>query len=347
MDIKIRELSEFNDHQRIIRLDEPNSGLRGFVAIHHRRGSMPCLGATRLWNYETEEEALQDALRLSYRMTYKSALAGLPYGGAKATLMVTEKGLANREELFCLYAQIIDRLDGIFVTGADVGVGQSDLNIMCQNSHFIIGGNVPSGYYTALGVLQGIQVVLEEIYDSSDISGRTFAIQGLGKTGFELFKLLYEEAEKIFVSDINKELLELVKKEYPNVVAVDSSDIHKQKVDVFCPCALSGVVNKKTISQLQCKAIVGAANNQLESNDIGQQLYDANILYAPDYIANSGGLISVADQYKNTTHDDKRIKNSLLKIKDVLGDIFSKSKRDKQSSDVVANQIAEDIFTKS
>lgn len=346
MDIKISELSEFNNHQRVIRVNDPDSGLLGFVAIHHKRGNTPCLGATRLWNYESEEEALQDALRLSYRMTYKSALAGLPYGGAKATLMVTQKGLADREKLFQSYAQVIDKLNGVFVTGADVGVSQSDLNTMCQNSQFIIGGNVPSGYYTALGVVQGIHAVLEEIYNSPDISERSFAIQGLGKTGLELLKLLYGKAGKIIVSDINKELLELIKKEFSEVVVVGLLEIHKQKVDVFCPCALSGVVNKETISQLQCKAIVGAANNQLESNSIGQQLYDANILYAPDYIANSGGLISVADQYKNKTHNEKRIEQSLLKIKNVLGNIFSKSKKDKQPADVIANQIAESIFTR-
>ncbi|MCK5027888.1 MAG: hypothetical protein KAS07_05710, partial [Candidatus Pacebacteria bacterium] len=193
--MQVQTLREFDNHERVIRLYDPEIGLSGFIAIHKRRGNKPCLGATRLWRYSSEDDALNDALRLSRLMTHKSALAGLPYGGAKAVLIESPKMLKNREKVFSRYGQVIERLGGIFVTGSDVGVNNEDVLIMRNNSNYIIGADVPAGYYTALGVMEGIYAVLEELYGSSNIEGRSFAIQGLGKTGFELFKLLSKEAK--------------------------------------------------------------------------------------------------------------------------------------------------------
>ena len=345
--MQVQTLREFDNHERVIRLYDPEIGLSGFIAIHKRRGNKPCLGATRLWRYSSEDDALNDALRLSRLMTHKSALAGLPYGGAKAVLIESPKMLKNREKVFSRYGQVIERLGGIFVTGSDVGVNNEDVLIMRNNSNYIIGADVPAGYYTALGVMEGIYAVLEELYGSSNIEGRSFAIQGLGKTGFELFKLLSKEAKTIMVADMNEDTIAKVKKIRSDVKVIQPSEIHIQKVDVFCPCALNHSINKGTISGISCKAVAGAANNQLESKEMGDLLHEKNILYAPDYVVNSGGLISVVDQFENKTILASRIKEKVKEIQKTLGIIFKESKQKYKPPHVVADMVAQHIFNSS
>ena len=342
--MQIQTLREFDDHEKVIRLHNPSIGLTGFIAVHKRRGDNPCLGATRLWKYPSEEDALNDALRLSCLMTRKAALANLPYGGAKAVLMETPRLIANREKVFALYARIVEKLDGLFVTGSDVGVCDEDVQIMSRNSQYVIGANVPAGYYTALGVMKGIHAVLEGLYGNSNTEGRSFAIQGLGKTGFELFKLLSKSAKMIVVADMNKDVLTEVKKIRPDVKVVQPSKIHTKKVDIFCPCALSHSVNEKTLPELACKAVVGSANNQLESKEGGVLLHKRGILYAPDYVVNSGGLLSVVDQFKHKKHNDLRITGSLDSIHESVRKILTESRKNNLSPESVAEKIAQEII---
>ncbi|MCK5026789.1 MAG: hypothetical protein KAS07_00055 [Candidatus Pacebacteria bacterium] len=342
--MQIQTLREFDDHEKVVRLHDPSIGLKGFIAIHKRRGDDPCLGATRLWRYASEEDALNDALRLSRLMTRKSALANLPYGGAKAVLMETPELVANREKVFTLYARVVEKLDGLFVTGSDVGVFDEDLQIMKKNSRYIIGANVPAGYYTALGVMEGIRAVLEELYGSSNMEERSFAIQGLGKTGFELFKLLSKDAKTIVVADINKDTITKVKSMRPDVKVVHPSEIHTQKVDIFCPCALSHSVNRKTLPEFSCKAVVGSANNQLEDDKGGALLHERGILYTPDYVVNSGGLISVVDQFKHSEHNDLRITGSLDPIYENVRKILAESRKNNLPPECVAETIAQKVI---
>lgn len=260
----IKNLPEYDGHELVVSLSKPEIGLRGFISIYRLDRRYPALGATRLWEYKTETEAISDALRLSKLMNYKSALAGLPYTGAKGVLIASPLALKKRRELFVAYAQAVNHLNGAFITGTDVGVDNNDLEIMIGESPYIIGNGIDSGLFTAHGVYLGIKVVSKKIFGSEDIGSRSFAIQGVGKTGEALVKLLYGESSKIYISDVDPNKIKKVKAQYPKVMVKNPSDIHKQKVDIFCPCALSHSLNKKTIAELKCLSVVGAANNQLE-----------------------------------------------------------------------------------
>jgi leucine dehydrogenase len=237
----IEDLPEFDNHKLVSFIHDPKTGLKGFIAIHRGGLNNPALGATRLWEYESETDALRDALRLSKLMSYKSALAGLKYGGAKAALMIPKGGIKNRKEFFNAYAQRINFLSGRFVTGTDVGVEDEDVREMRRETPYVIGAKVDPAYYTAIGVYNGIQAALKEKFGSEKISGRSFAIQGIGKVGMDVLKLLYKDTHKIFIADIDEKRAKLAKKLYPKVKIVPPLAIHKQEVDVFAPCALSRV----------------------------------------------------------------------------------------------------------
>lgn len=346
MDIsQYKNLKEFDGHALVVRLDEPSVGLKGFIAIDRKKDNFPALGATRLWKYPSEEDALNDALRLAKLMGKKSAMAGLPYTGAKAVLMFPEEGIKNRKEFFKVYAQKINELSGQFITGTDVGLTDDDLEIMSKNSKFVIGTGVPAAYFTAVGIFKGIQASLEYKFGSGNISGRTFAIQGLGKTGCELLKLLYAEGAIIFVSEINIDVLERVCYDFPLVKKVSPEDIHKQEVDVFCPCAMSHAINSSTVGELKCAVVAGSANNQLQGASAGEKLHKLGIVYVPDYLANSGGLISVVDQFENKKHDNKRILLKLNKIPEVLRVIFLRSEKENKSISSVADSMVQEFIT--
>lgn len=341
-----KKFSEFDNHQEVVRIENKALGVAGFVAIHSRRGSFPSLGATRVWSYSSESEALADALRLARLMSHKAVFAGLPYGGAKATLTYKKSSPPNRAELFSWYAEQLNKLEGRFITGSDVGVEEADVSLMRKHSRFVIGDNVPAAYYTALGVYYGIETALEHLYGSGKISDKTFAVQGLGKTGFELVKLLHGKAKKILVADIDREKVRQVTHMFAKTKAVDFSKIHSQAVTMFCPCALHHSINSITEAELRCSAIVGSANSQMENEKVEQQVYRRGILYAVDYAVNNGGLISVVDQYENGKHSDKRIKSKLLATKHALRSVFASSKAEAISPAGVADRYVAKILNR-
>lgn len=349
---KLKTLLEFDNHEKVVRLEDPSVGLVGYIAIHRIHPKYPALGATRLWGYVSEEDALRDALRLAQLMTYKSLLAGLPYTGAKAALFITPKILEsqeNRDAFFRAYAREVNKLEGKFVTGTDVGVSNDDLTIMSKESPHMIGHGVDSGYFTALGVKAGIEVALQKVFGSSDLSKRTFAIQGLGKTGLSLLKLLYKESFKIFVADVDPKTVSYVKFHFPNVEVVDSTVIHAQDVDVFSPCALSHSLTEVTVPELRCAIVAGSANNQLETKEVGELLRKRGILYAPDFVINAIGLISVVDQFENGSYFSKnRILKKIDDIRSSLGSIFDASRAEHKATNIVAGEIGkqrlDDLF---
>jgi len=289
----IEKLPEFDGHRHVHFLYDEKSGLRGFIAIHRGGLLNPALGATRFWDYESDAECLRDALRLSKLMSYKAALAGLKYGGAKAVLMKTPENLKNRNRMFKAYATKVDFLGGKFITGTDVGVSNEDIDLMKKHTPSVIGNKVDPAYFTAYGVMLGIKTSLKKIYGNEKIRGRTFAIQGIGKTGEHLLRLLYPSAQLIYVSDIDTHKIQYAKKKFPKIKVVDPENIHKQKVDVFVPCAMSNALNSESVSQLKCKIVAGSANNQLAGDHIGNLLHQLKVLYAPDYVVNVGGAMAI------------------------------------------------------
>ncbi len=345
MSVRITNLPEFDDHELVIFVSDSHADLRGFIAIHRGGPMIRSLGATRLWHYDSEMDALKDTLRLSKLMSYKSALAGLKYGGAKAVLMAPAGGLKKRKCLFQAFARKVDVLGGHFVTGTDVGVTGADVKVMRGETRYVIGSKVDPAYYTGLGAFDGIQASLEHVFGSKKVEQRSFAVQGIGKTGSSLIAMLYKKgSQKIFAADIDAAAVRRIKKKFPRVSIVSPRDIHKQSVDVFSPCALNGALNPTSVLELRCKIVAGSANNQLSEERVGRLLMKRGILYAPDYVINAGGLISVVDEMEHKTPDQKRILNRVGKIQKTLRLIFDRSRRYNRATNVVANRMAEKIF---
>ncbi len=343
-DLAIEKLQEFDNHQVLSFIYDPKTELRGFIAIHRGGVTDPALGATRLWEYESEEEAIKDALRLSRLMSYKSALAGIKYGGAKAVLIASRGVPRNRKEFFRAYAQKINYFRGKFITGTDVGVNDEDIKTMRRETPYVIGTRVDSAYFTAVGVLYGIQAGLEQVFGSGKLKGRSFAIQGIGKVGYNILELLYKNTRKIFIADVDEKCVKEVRKKFPAIKIVSPSVIHKQPVDVFVPCAMSGILNSESVLELRCKIVAGAANNQLESSYIGDLLYKLGILYVPDYAINSGGLIAVVEELEHEVPNQKRILARIEQIKKTLKTIFKRSDKYKCATSTIADKMAEKIF---
>lgn len=336
--------SEFDGHAMVDFFYDEKTGLKGFIAIHRRNHTKPSFGATRLYPYNSEIDALNDALRLSKLMSYKAALAGLPYGGAKGVIIQDKKNLKNRKEILTAYADMIEYLGGRFVTGTDVGLDVKDLAIMQKQTSYVVGMKSDPAAFTGLGIYYGVQSILKELYGNEKITGRSFAVQGLGKVGIELIKLLQKEGGIIAASDVDKKRALEVKKMFPRVRIVDNREIYRQRVDVFSPCALSHSVSMKSMPLFRCKAIVGGANNQLENNHVGDSLHRMGILYAPDYVVNAGGLISVVDEYEHRNHNKARVQKKVSKIKETLASILDTSKKIKRPPYSIADRMAEKIF---
>jgi leucine dehydrogenase len=340
--MEITNLPEFDDHELVSFISDKKTGLRGFIAIH-RGGTQtrPALGATRLWNYATPIDAMRDALRLSHLMSHKSAASGFKYGGAKGVLMIPKNGIKNRNLFFKAYAQKVNIFQGGFVTGTDVGVTDDDVKIMKRITPYVIGGNVDPAYYTAIGVLEGIKTSLEHLFGSETIRGRSFAIQGVGKVGLNILKLIHKDAGEIFITDINGKNLAGTKEQFPKTHIVLPNEIHKKRIDVLVPCALSGILNGRSIAQLKCKIVAGSANNQLADKKTGIMLHKRGILYAPDYIINSGGLIAVVDEFENGKPKKERILKKIGASKKTLGMIFDKTRLSGTASNEMADHITE------
>ncbi len=323
-----RSLDEYDDHSLVRYCTDSETGLEAVIAIHRQKPGIPALGATRWWQYDSLNDAANDALRLARLMSLKSASVDLPYTGAKAVIMSPARDEAHRHAMLKAYARHVDALDGAFVTGTDVGLSNADLPIMKSVTPHIIGECVDSGEYTADGVFAAMQVAIPYVFGQETLAGLTVAIQGVGKTGSALLKRVQPHATQVYVADINHELATALASEYDNVTAVPSDELLSVDVDILSPCALSGVVTADTITRLACKLIVGAANNQLARLDFVTELARQEICYIPDYLANAGGIISVVDQFAHGHIDKDRIQERITRIPLTLKEAFAMSDRD-------------------
>lgn len=341
-----KNIEEFDNHFKIIRLKDKKVKLEGYIVIHRKVKNKPSFGATRFLNYRLKEDAFRDALRLSKLMSYKSAIAGLPYGGAKAVI-IKPKGNFSREDIFKSYANKLNKLSGDFITGTDVGVYLSDLKLIKKYTNYIVGFSSEPEKYTAQGVLNSIKVALDHVYKSHIYKNYSFSIQGIGKVGFKLLDLLSKKGVKnIYVSDVDKSKLKQAKNKYPFIKILSPNEIYAKKVDVFCPCALSGVLNNQSIKKLKCKIIVGSANNQLKNEKVSENLHKLGILYCPDYLVNSGGLISVVDEFRYGNTENGRLSKSIDKISKNLSKILIESKKNNLSPHSITKSIYLSILNK-
>jgi len=283
-----------NGYERVITGVDESSGYSGIIAIHSTVLG-PGVGGTRFWNYRNEEEALTDALRLARAMTYKNSLAGLSFGGGKSVIIGDNK-TGQREKIFRAHGRLIESLGGKYIAGEDVGTSPADIEIVALETRHVAGRRDLSGDpspVTARGVFRAMQASAKYRWGSDNLSDRTVALQGCGHVGYYLAERLHKAGVKLIVSDVDPQKVARVVHEFSATV-VEPENIYSVEADIFAPCALGGVLNDKTISKLRVEMVVGGANNQLLEPRHGDALEERNVLYAPDYAANAGGIINGA-----------------------------------------------------
>ncbi len=336
-------MKDFDDHEQVVFCRDPAAGLKAIIAIHNTaRG--PALGGCRMWRYDTEEDAVTDALRLSRGMTYKSALAGLAQGGGKAVI-IGDPGRDKSEALWLAYGRFVDSLGGRYITAEDVGTRPADLEIARRATPHVAGiaegGAGDPSPATALGVFIGIQTCIAERLGRVRMTGLKVALQGLGNVGLALAERLHEAGVQLTVSDINEVAVEKAVRRF-GATAVSPEAIHAQPVDVFAPCALGAVVNDATVGEIRAPVIAGSANNQLAEPRHGAMLWQRNVLYAPDYAINAGGVIWVS--HEGPQFDAEAARAHVLGIGETLTEIFARARKDGVAPEVAADRVAEDRF---
>ncbi|MFO7814425.1 MAG: Glu/Leu/Phe/Val dehydrogenase [Halanaerobiales bacterium] len=342
---KLFERLELDDYEQVVFNYDEASGLKAIIAIHDTTLG-PALGGTRIWDYESEEKAVNDVLRLSKGMTYKSAAAGLNLGGGKAVI-IGDPDQIKSEGLWRAYGRFVQSLNGRYITAEDVNTTVDDMRIVAEETGFVTGLPSTSGDpspVTALGTFHGIRAAADEVYGSPDLAGKIVAVQGVGHVGQSLVRHLKKAGADLVIADIKQENIDTVVEEY-GVKVVEPGKIYSVDCDIFAPCALGAVINDDTIPQLKCDIVAGAANNVLEEKRHGDMLEERGIAYAPDYVINAGGVINVYDELigYNRERALRRAKNIFDNIKKV----FKISNRDKiptyEAADIMAEERIEKI----
>jgi leucine dehydrogenase len=332
---------EFSNHEQVSFVYDAASGLRAIIAVHDtRRG--PALGGCRMWTFADEAAALTDVLRLSRGMTYKAALAELPFGGGKSVI-IGDPAADKSEALFEAMGAAVERLGGWYVVAEDVGISVADVEIMARRSTHVAGtptsGSGDPSPATAWGVFQGIRAACRHRFGSDDLDGCHVAVQGLGHVGAELCRLLVEAGARLTVTDISAERMgEIATRHGAEFAAAE--DIHKVAADVFAPCALGGVLNDATIPELGAPIVAGSANNQLAEPRHGDMLAVRDVLYAPDYAINAGGIINIA--HERGGYDREAAFAHVARIGETLTRIFEIAAAEAMSTAAAADRLAEE-----
>jgi leucine dehydrogenase len=337
--VKIFDTIASMGHEQVVLCHDAAAGYRGVIAIHSTILG-PALGGTRFWNYASDEEAIVDALRLARGMTYKNAVAGLNLGGGKSVIIGDNK-TKNRELLFRAHGRFCESLGGRYITAEDVGTSTADMDYVhmeTKNVSGLAGRSGDPSPVTAHGVFRAIQASAKERWGKDDISNRTIAVQGCGHVGYFLAKELHEAGARLIVSDIDSERVKRVATEF-GARAVGPDEIYGVEADIFAPCALGAIINDKTIPQLKVEIVAGAANNQLHEERHGDILEQKGILYAPDYVANAGGVINVYSELAGWT--SARSFRKADEIYDTVLKVFSIAKQDKVPTYQAADRLAE------
>lgn len=314
---------ETEGHELVAHFYDKPTGLKAIIAVHSTKLG-PALGGCRVWPYESEEAALEDVLRLSKGMTYKSAAMGLPLGGGKAVI-IADPRTDKTPELFEAFGRAVQSLGGRYITAEDVGTSPEDLLAVRRATEYVVGLPGASGDpspVTAYGVFSGMKACLEYVFGTDDFTGRTVAVQGLGSVGMHLCTHLYEAGAQLIVSDIRQERIdEAVRRFGARPVSPDA--IFDVECDVFAPCALGAVLNDDTIPRLKVKIVAGSANNQLAETRHGDMLKERDILYAPDFIINGGGVINVYHELIPGGYDRERVLQRVAQIRDQVAETIA------------------------
>jgi len=344
---------DYDDHELVELVRDPKSGLTAIIAVHSSHLG-PGAGGTRFWHYAEPERAMRDALRLSRGMSYKNAMAGLPMGGGKAVILADEKG-TKTPEMLTAFADAVEALGGRYVTAEDVGISEADMARVAERTQYVSGlpvegedaaGGDP-GPFTAMGIYHGIKAAVRHKLGKDSLEGVHVAIQGTGSVGGGVARLLAKDGAKLTLADIDAARAEALARELGGE-AVASDAIMGVSCDVFSPNALGAILDDEGIARLDCKIVAGGANNQLARAAHGPVLAQRGILYAPDYVINAGGIISVTLEYLARTDgqpcDVNDVRERIALIPDRLETIWQESDRTGQSPDQVADRMAQDLI---
>lgn len=337
---KIKEI-KIPGYEKVFEIINPEANLHCFIAIHDSTLG-PALGGIRMYPYKTPQEALQDVLLLAKSMTYKSALAELGLGGGKCVIMGNPRQ-DKTETLLLAIGEAVDQLHGQYLAAEDVGMNPEDLLVIRRKTSYVaaLPTDKSSGdpsRYTAHGVFRGIQAVAQKLWGNVSLRNKKIAIQGLGHVGGRLAALLFWEGADLLISDIDVNLVKNFEHFYGAEI-IPPENFNKVQCDILCPCAMGGTIDEASLSALNCLAIAGAANNPLSQPILAEELFKKGILFAPDYVINSGGIINAACEFRKGGYDPKLARDKMNQIYDRLLYIFERSEKEKKSTYLVAEEL--------
>ena len=336
------------DYENLLVCQDKTLDFKAVIAIHDTTLG-PATGGCRMWQYDSEMDAIEDALRLSRGMTYKYAAAGVNLGGGKAVIIGDPKR-KDREPVFRALGKFINRLGGKYITGEDVGTTLKDMEyIRMETEHVVtlptyLGGAGDIAPMTAFGTIRSMQACCNRVYGSTSLEGKRVAIQGLGAVGHNVVGQLHELGATMVVTDIDPDKVDAMIEKY-GVETVDPDAIYDVNCDIFCPCALGAIINDTTLTRLRCKIICGSANNQLKEERHGDLLEENGFVYAPDYITNAGGTIYDTDRLGVGGVSHERGKEKVSRIYDNMVRVFEIADRDKTPTYLAADRMAEERIT--
>lgn len=337
----IFEQMEKYGHEQLVFCYDKASGLKAIIGIHDTTLG-PALGGTRMWQYEKEEDAIYDVLRLSRGMSYKNAAMGLNIGGGKAVIWGDAR-TDKSEESFRAFGKFVQSLGGRYITAEDVNTTVEDIAYVLMETDYVVGRGDTSGDpspVTAVGVYRGMKASAKWAFGTESLKGKVVAVQGLGKVGYHLCEHLHDEGARLIVTDINPESVERVVKEF-HATAVAPHEIYGVACDIYSPNALGATLNDETIAQFTCKVIAGGANNQLKEPHHGDLLKAKGILYAPDFVINGGGVINVAEEFNPTGYNRDRAYSRVATIYDKLMKVYQIAQEQDISTAKAADVMAE------
>ena len=344
MSARIFDYMRRYDYRKLVMCNDASSGLRAIIAIHSTSLG-PATGGLRMWPYASEEEAIFDALRLARGMTYKYAAAGVNLGGGKAVIIGDPKR-DKSEALLRALGRFIDQLGGEYMTGEDVGTTLADMEVIFSETNHVVtlpkhcGGAGDIAPATALGAVAATKACAKRVWGTNELKGRKIALQGLGAVGYKALRMLVQEGAQVIVTDVDSEKVDAAIAEF-GVTSVAPQDIYKQDVDIFAPYALGAVINDETIPQLRAKVVAGSANNIFAEERHGDELERRGIVYAVDYVANSGGTIFDTDRLRKGGFQPDRAMANVRKIYDRIEEVFRLAERDHIPCYTAADRLAE------
>ena len=330
-------------HEKILFVNNEKAGLKAIIAVHNTNLG-PAIGGCRLWPYASFDDALFDVTRLSRGMSHKNAVAGLPHGGGKGVIIADPS--MKTEAMFEAFGEAVESLGGDYITAEDVNTTCDDALVMMRKTSHICGLPMNSGDpspFTARGCWQGIKATAKVALGRNDLEGLTVTVQGLGKVGYDLCRYLHNDGAKLFVGNLrNKEALERARDEFGATI-LENDQIMTQECDILAPCALGAILNYNTIPNLNCKAVAGAANNQILDDECGRMLKARGIYYAPDFVINGGGVINAAAEVDGPYNKDA-VLAKVDNIYNSIEHILSESKETGEPEGVIATRYAESLI---